>query len=72
MTKSLEDRVTELEVQLAHAQRSCEQLNDVVTQLSLEAQRRDRLVDRLVSQLKDLKEKVQEPNVDGDEKPPHY
>ncbi|MCC9644807.1 SlyX family protein [Rhodopirellula sp. JC740] len=70
---SVEDRITELEIQLAHTQRTCDQLNEIVTQMSIDAQRRDREMSRMVGQLKDLKSKVDEqgPSLE-DEKPPHY
>ncbi|MEO9594171.1 SlyX family protein [Rhodopirellula bahusiensis] len=70
---SLEDRITEVEIQLVHTQRVCDQLNEIVTEMSLEAQRRDREMKRLVDQLKDLKNKVSESGGDlEDERPPHY
>lgn len=70
---SMEDRITELEIQLVHTQRVCEQLNEIVTELSLDAQRRDREMKRLVDQLKELKNKVAEPGGDlEEERPPHY
>lgn len=66
------DRITKLEIQLAHTQRTCEQLNDVVTGLTLEAQNRDRLLNRLVNQLKDLKDKLDAAGPMEEERPPHY
>ncbi|MFG0268155.1 MAG: SlyX family protein [Rhodopirellula sp. JB055] len=70
---SMEDRITELEIQLVHTQRVCEQLNEIVTELSLDAQRRDREMKRLVDQLKELKNNVAEPGGDlEEERPPHY
>jgi SlyX protein len=67
-----EQRLTELEIQLTHTQRACDQLNEVVTQLSLDAQSRERLIKRMVEQIKDLKGKLDEPGSAADEKPPHY
>ncbi|WDQ14814.1 SlyX family protein [Rhodopirellula sp. P2] len=70
---SMEDRITELEIQLVHTQRVCEQLNEIVTELSLDAQRREREIKRLADQLKDLKNKSNERGGDlEDERPPHY
>ncbi|WP_047813862.1 SlyX family protein [Rhodopirellula islandica] len=70
---SMEDRITELEIQLVHTQRVCEQLNEIVTELSLDAQRREREMKRLADQLKDLKNKATERGGDlEDERPPHY
>ncbi|SMP65240.1 SlyX protein [Neorhodopirellula lusitana] len=71
-TQPIEDRVTKLEIQLAHTERICEQLNEVVTQLSRDAQERDRLLKRIVEQLKDVKNKMDESGTAEDEKPPHY
>ncbi|TWT98797.1 SlyX family protein [Neorhodopirellula pilleata] len=72
MPESIEDRVIRLEIQLAHTERICEQLNEVVTSLSRGADERDRLIKRLVEQVKDLKGKVEDPGGAEDEKPPHY
>ncbi|EMI53655.1 MULTISPECIES: SlyX family protein [Rhodopirellula] len=66
------ERITQLEIQLAHTQRTCEQLNEIVTKLSLDAQSRDRLLQRLVDQTKELKGKLEERGTLEDEKPPHY
>lgn len=72
MAKSSEERITHLEIQLAHTERTCEQLNEVVTQISRDAQEQGRLIKRMVEQIKDLKNKADESDVDEDEKPPHY
>ncbi|MEM6364222.1 MAG: SlyX family protein [Planctomycetota bacterium] len=66
-------RLEIIETQLAHALRSCEQLNEVVTEINHRLHQRERVIDALVSQVKDLKAKV---DLVGDappvEKPPHY
>lgn len=72
MSDSIERRLTELEIQLAHTQRTCEQLNEVVTQLSLTAQSRERSMQRMADQIKELKSSLSENAIQGDEKPPHY
>lgn len=72
MPESIHQRLTEVEIQLAHTQRTCEQLNEVVTQLSLDAVSRERLLKRMVDQIKDLKNKLEDPGSPADEKPPHY
>jgi len=72
MTQSIQDRLTRLEIQIAHTERICEQLNEVVTSLSRAADGRDRLIQRLVEQVKDLKGKVDDSGGTDDEKPPHY
>ena len=53
-------------------ERTCEQLNEVVTRLSLDAQEQGRLIKRMVEQIKDLKNKADETGSSQDEKPPHY
>lgn len=72
MSDSTERRLTELEIQLAHTQRACEQLNEVVTQLSLTAQSRERSMQRMADQIQELKNSLSENASQGDEKPPHY
>jgi SlyX protein len=72
MNREPEDRMTELEIQLAHVQRLFEHLNEVVTAQAMQTDRMDRRIAQLQNQLKDLKVK-QEPEADPlDEKPPHY
>ena len=72
MADSSDERITRLEIQLAHTERTCEQLNEVVTRLSLDAQEQGRLIKRMVEQIKDLKNKADETGSSQDEKPPHY
>jgi SlyX protein len=68
----VEQRITELEVQLAHVQRWLEQLNEVVTAQALEADRTQRRIVELQQQVRALKARP-EPAIDPlDEKPPHY
>ncbi len=67
------DRLTQLEIQLAHVQRLYEQLNEVVTEEAMRADKLQRKVDALTMQLKDIKQKSTEPTGDPrEEKPPHY
>lgn len=72
MSDSLNERLTQLEIQLAHTQRTCEQLNEVVTKLSVDAYAQERLMQRMVGQIKDLKGKLDDPGSAADERPPHY
>lgn len=72
MNRSLDDRVIELEIQLAHQQRLYEQLNEVVTAQSLENQRMQRRMTLLQDQIKQLKENPDSAADPLDEKPPHY
>ena len=62
MSSEPKDRITELEIQLAHVQRLYEQLNEVVTAQSKEIERFERRFHQLQTQLKELKE--QHPTVD--------
>lgn len=72
MQRELSDRVTELEIQLAHLQRLYEQLDEVVTEQAMENDRMQRRIAQLQQQLKEMKE-AKEPEIDPlDEKPPHY
>ncbi|MEM1224331.1 MAG: SlyX family protein [Planctomycetota bacterium] len=67
------ERIEMLEIQVAHLQRTSEQLNEVVTDLSLQVQRQSRVIDVLVQQTKDLKGKLATTReAPVDEKPPHY
>lgn len=68
-----DERFIQLEIQLAHALRLYEQLNEVVTEQALRLERQHRSLVKLGDQLKELKEKWEasgEPP--PDEKPPHY
>ncbi len=67
-----QDRLTALETQLAHAQRLYEQLNEVVTEQAMQADRTQRRVSELENQYKSMKEKPHADSDPLDEKPPHY
>lgn len=72
-TANLQQRVTELEISLAHQQRLCEQLNEVVTEQTRKLMHLERLIPRLEEQLRELqnwRKSAQEPL--PDERPPHY
>ncbi|MFK8115175.1 MAG: SlyX family protein [Rubripirellula sp.] len=72
MTRSIDDRVIELEIQLAHVQRLYEQLNEVVTEQALAADKMQHRVDRLQQRVSEMKNKSTEVVDPLDEKPPHY
>ncbi len=72
MTRSPEQRITDLEMELAHVQRLYEQLNEVVTQQARERDQLERRFQQLLGQFKELKEKQAETFDPLDEKPPHY
>ena len=72
MSKDPEERLTELEIQIAHVQRTYDQLNEVVTEQTLEIDRLQRRLGRLADQLERMKAKPEMPPDPLDEKPPHY
>ncbi|TWU60188.1 hypothetical protein Poly51_04630 [Rubripirellula tenax] len=72
-TRDAKARLIELEIQIAHVQRLYEQLNEVVTEEALRADRIQHKLDTLTNQVRDLKNKSPESAGDPlDEKPPHY
>ena len=74
MSSPIEKRLQALEINVAHLQRLNEQLNEVLTQQSFEAEKVARRLERLETQVKDFKEKQRagETLDPLDEKPPHY
>lgn len=72
MNRDLNERMTELEIQLVHVQRLYEQLNEVVTAQAMDADRMQRRITQLQTQLKELKEKPTASADPLDEQPPHY
>lgn len=69
---SLEDRLVELESQLAHQQRVCDQLNEVVVDHTKTIMELEYKLSRLEHQFKDLRGQTAELRDPVDEKPPHY
>lgn len=65
-------RIDELEFQLAHQQRLCEQLNEVVTEHTHQLLRYQRVLVTLEDQLKQVRERHKEAFDPRAEKPPHY
>ncbi|WP_068263032.1 SlyX family protein [Rubripirellula obstinata] len=66
-------RITELEISLAHLQRLFDQLNEVVTSEAIRSDKMQRRISELEQQLKTSKEKPAEENRSlEDERPPHY
>ncbi len=72
MSDRLNDRITKLEISLAHVQHLLDQLNQVVTAQSLENQRIERRFAQLQDQITRLKDKPHDTTDALDEKPPHY
>lgn len=68
----LVNRITELEIQLAHQQRICEQLNEVVVEHTQQLMRYERVLIRLEDQIKLVRELRKEAFDPHQEKPPHY
>jgi len=72
---NFEERIDRLEMELAHQQRTTDQLNDVVSTQSLDILRLQRAIEQLVKQLEEMgmqTEDDEEPLDLADEKPPHY
>jgi SlyX protein len=73
MEDDLANRITDLEISLAHVQRLFDQLNEVVTSEAIRSDQMHRRIKELEQQLKSVKEKAtEEPRSLEDEKPPHY
>ncbi|MFN3192959.1 MAG: SlyX family protein [Aureliella sp.] len=71
--KTIEQRVEELEIALAHQDRLCEQLNAVVTEQNEKLMKLENLLPLIQQQIRDVKMSIQEtPRAPEDEKPPHY
>ena len=65
-------RIGELEFQLAHHQRLCEQLNEVVIAHTQQIMRMERVILRCEVQIKTLREQRKEAFDPGLDRPPHY
>ncbi len=72
---NFDERLERLEMELAHQQRMTDNLNDAVSQQSLDIMRMHRTIERLAKQLEEMviNSESDEPLRDiADEKPPHY
>ncbi len=71
---NFEERLERLEMELAHQQRTTDQLNEVLSEQSVELLRLQRTTQQLSRQLEEMRTKTEKPQpVDlADEKPPHY
>ena len=72
---NFDERLERLEMELAHQQRMTDNLNEAVSQQSLEIMRMHRTIERLAKQLEEMviNTESDEPLRDiADEKPPHY
>lgn len=69
----LESKIADLEFGLAHQQRLCEQLNEVVTDQTRRLLKFELLLPKLEQQIRDLKNlSKNEPGFLEQERPPHY
>ncbi len=69
----LERRVAELEISLAHQQRLCEQLNEVLTQQTKQLLRFEKSFPQLAQKIRELNLALHELSpAPKNEKPPHY
>lgn len=66
------DRVTEVEIQLTHLQRTYEQLNEVVIEQAKDILSLRKQVSKLKEALEESKAQPSAPPEARDEKPPHY
>lgn len=66
------ERLIEIESALAHQQRLCEQLNEVVVDQTQRLLKLERLVVQLENQVRDVMRQTREQRDLLDEKPPHY
>lgn len=65
-------RIVALEEQVAHLQRLCDVLNEVITQQSMKFDRLEKRVGKWEQMVDELKSKSGETGDPIDEKPPHY
>lgn len=72
MSNSTDQRIIELETQLAHTQYLFDQLNQVVIQQANRIDRMAAVIEKLSGQVEQLKSAGEEKRDLLDEKPPHY
>ena len=72
MSRGIEQRITELEVQVAQTQHLVDQLNEVITDQATRIDGMIRRIAQLQQRVEDLKFKTEEKRDLLDEKPPHY
>ncbi|WP_434053348.1 MAG: SlyX family protein [Roseibium sp.] len=70
MPQDHEERIEQLEIDLAHAGRTIEELNGVVVEQGKQIDRLTRLLDKMTDQVEELAEQVLPSH--HVEKPPHY
>ncbi|MFC1524185.1 SlyX family protein [Thermodesulfobacteriota bacterium] len=67
-----EERLVEIETQIAFQEQTIKELNDVLYQQQLEIDRLGALCDTLVKRMKEFAEGTSGNNPPANEKPPHY
>ncbi len=70
--RDADQRITDLEVGLAHQQRLCEQLNEVVVDQTRQMIHFERVILRLENQVKELQQQRKEQADPQADRPPHY
>ena len=70
--KSDQERITDLEISLAHLQRQYDVLNEVVTAQNAQLDRALKRMSKWEENFDRLKNAVDSPSDPQDEKPPHY
>lgn len=70
MTKDHDARIEQLEIDLAHAGRTIDDLNNIVVEQGKQIDRLTRLLDKMTDQVEELAEQVLPAH--HVEKPPHY
>ncbi|MCA9191183.1 MAG: SlyX family protein [Planctomycetales bacterium] len=68
----LQQQIKELQIQLLHQQRLCEQLNEVVTDHTRQLLQYERIHRQLDMQLQDLRQWRRSRFDPGEERPPHW
>ncbi|MEM0926852.1 MAG: SlyX family protein [Planctomycetota bacterium] len=66
------ERITKLEISLAHLQRQYEILNEVIVEQSKELDRMRKQVQKWERAVESLKHRLDGPSEPLDDKPPHY
>ncbi len=67
-----EQRLIALETELAHQQRLCEQLNEVLIEHTKAITQMERIILRLEGQVKEIRRQAEDAKDPADDKPPHY
>ncbi|MEO1617795.1 MAG: SlyX family protein [Planctomycetota bacterium] len=69
---SEQERITNLEISLAHLQRQYDMLNEVVIEQTRELERATKQIAKWENEVNSMKNQMESPGDPLDEKPPHY